>query len=682
MQIIDSFDLSAKKFLDTRQLWDSLADLEANVATLMPVGFLAYCKAEQQWYQLKSATDEADPTTYIWQLQQTDSVAIQVSSLPVITEDEEEKLSDWAGNTFYQYTGATNNDYTYGYFYKLDTVASPKVVKTLETDVVTEDTENSTYIHSLENKLGDIVVYTNDAGVTSNYKLVAGANTEEPYVWEITTDEAPKYFNWSNVSVSDNEGQVIQVGSATQPVPVANILNEGRIVQYVGNTNSTMRTGYFYKSTNTTFKAYNDSEATNPAQTIYLTDAVPSKSTHFYLKNNDGTFGNIDLTYTVKQVLIDGETIKITYSDGTDDYEGEFTADTSADETVYAWKQLDTQAAGEDREALLKTDLVASVDVGGIEEGTTIKEDAPLETILRKILCPATPPEFTFTGTPAAGLYELGTSISAPQLTLAVTKLGNSSSRKYKIVKLGSTSVTVYTDGTDFYNADATSTTEPSGTAGTPTTIGTATKYDNKLYIQDGSDWKEVDDLENLTGTNIATDTTEIETNGVLVTIQSVVYISSEPQDVVTETPLELTTYNHNTSDNITNTLTYTAIATYTDDDSVAKTVNKNVTYEFVNASYHGIVDTATPDADAISALTKTLSKTKGYTWTGITMTNQRMCYAYPASYGTLSKIIDENNFTVTSSFNVADVTINGIAYKAYTTKDTSTLSNGKLIFE
>ena len=102
MQIIDSFELSAKKPLDARQMWDSLADLEANVATLMPVGFLAYCKAEGEWYQLKSAADESDPTTYVWQLQQSSSVAIQVKSLPVIKEGEEDKITEWASNTFYQ----------------------------------------------------------------------------------------------------------------------------------------------------------------------------------------------------------------------------------------------------------------------------------------------------------------------------------------------------------------------------------------------------------------------------------------------------------------------------------------------------------------------------------------------------------------------------------------------------
>ena len=110
--------------------------------------------------------------------------------------------------------------------------------------------------------------------------------------------------------------------------------------------------------------------------------------------------------------------------------------------------------------------------------------------------------------------------------------------------------------------------------------------------------------------------------------------------------------------------------------------VFKNVAYEFVHASYHGIVNTANPDDATVSALTKTLSKTANFNWTGINMTNQRVCYAYPASYGAITKITDENNFNVTSSFNVIDMEINSVAYKVYVTKDTATLVSGKLVFE
>ena len=666
MQIIDSFDLSAKKFLDSRQLWDSFADLTANTAILMPIGFLAYCKEEASWYQLRSASDESDPTTYVWTLQSSDSVAIQLPSFPIIKEGEEEKLAEYASNYFYQYAGATDEEYTYGYFYRLEKTPAVKVLDSLPTDLVTEDSENpGTYIHSLEQKLGMIVSYTDGSGTTANYKLVEGANPEDPYTWEVTADTPIKYYNWTNVPVSDMDGQIIQVGTTEYPVPTPSSLNEGRIVQFVGTTNSTMRTGYFYKSSNVTFKAYNDSEATNPAPTIYITDTTPSKSSHFYLKNGDGTFGNMDLTYEIKSVTIDGATIKITYSDGTDDYNGEFTADTAADETTYAWKQIDIQASGEDREALLKKDLVASVEVGGVEVGDVISEDAPLEKVLRKILCPATPPEFTFTGNPAGGLVEKGTAVTTPQLITKVTSLGNNVTRTYQIVKPIPAAV-VQQETT--FNA-----------IGDLIDVGT---YDTAyLYDSVGDAW-----VECLNWTNDGTDWS-CEVDGVTMTDDGADHNfklekAGTSQVIVAETPLAVTTYTDTTSDNITSDTTYTCIVTYTDEDDVSKTVPKSVKYEFVDASYHGIVNTATPDAATIAALTKGLSKVNKYTWTGITMTNKRMCYAYPASYGLLTKILDENNFTVTSSFDVLDVEIGGVAYKAYVTRDTSTLSNGKLIFE
>ena len=65
MQVIDSFELSAKKSLDSRQNWESLNALKSNTETLMPQGFLAYCKNEDKWYKM-NCTDESNPTTYTW----------------------------------------------------------------------------------------------------------------------------------------------------------------------------------------------------------------------------------------------------------------------------------------------------------------------------------------------------------------------------------------------------------------------------------------------------------------------------------------------------------------------------------------------------------------------------------------------------------------------------------------
>ena len=65
MQIVSNFNMSANKFLDNRKSWASLADLKANKDILMPNGFLVYCRAENEWYQL-NCTDDKDTTTYTW----------------------------------------------------------------------------------------------------------------------------------------------------------------------------------------------------------------------------------------------------------------------------------------------------------------------------------------------------------------------------------------------------------------------------------------------------------------------------------------------------------------------------------------------------------------------------------------------------------------------------------------
>lgn len=703
MQIIDSFELSAKKPLDARQMWDSLADLEANVATLMPVGFLAYCKAEGEWYQLKSAADESDPTTYVWQLMQSSSVAIQVKSLPVIKEGEEDKLTEWTSNTFYQFAGATNAEYTYGHFYKLDTIAMPKVLETLPFDNVAALLPPEIgFVHSLESMKGMIVTYTNNDNVTKNYVLTGEMNSNEPYTWEETSEAPERYYNWREVSVQDNNGQVIQVGTSETPVPPAAVINEGRIVQYVGTTNSTMRTGYFYRCTNQTFYAYKDEDDSAPVTTVYVNENPITKSSKLFLKNGD-SFEEFSYTYTTVSAVMEDGKLNITYSDGSNEYEDTFEAEPASDETVYFWKEIDTQAAGEDREALLKSDLIASVSVGGVEAGDTIKEDAPLETILRRILSPATPPEFTFTGTPAAGLYEIGTAVATPQLALAVTKLGSNSSRKYKIVKPADsteeqveTGTLVLTEGT-YYSTNINTSDLESSTLYGDWNITSSTNlsfikelFENEL-VSDSSVTVESSnsDISVITSSSSlqVQDSPATAEQGKEVTITftktTIVTVpGGSSTDVVPDTPLELTTYSHTTEDNITSNFTYTAVVSYADDDNNVKTVSKNIAYEFVHASYHGIVDTATPDDATVSALTKTLSKTANFNWTGINMTNQRACYAYPASYGAITKITDENNFNVTSSFNVIDMEINSVAYKVYVTKDTATLVSGKLVFE
>ena len=61
------------------------------------------------------------------------------------------------------------------------------------------------------------------------------------------------------------------------------------------------------------------------------------------------------------------------------------------------------------------------------------------------------------------------------------------------VAKISSPTTTVYSsDGTTFYNADFSSATEPSGTAGTPTAVGDFYKYLATWYKKDGADYYEV----------------------------------------------------------------------------------------------------------------------------------------------------------------------------------------------
>lgn len=65
VQLVDNFDLSSKKPLDSRAYWDTLVALQANRTVLMPDGFLAYVK-DKKCYYIMNCTNPADPSTYKW----------------------------------------------------------------------------------------------------------------------------------------------------------------------------------------------------------------------------------------------------------------------------------------------------------------------------------------------------------------------------------------------------------------------------------------------------------------------------------------------------------------------------------------------------------------------------------------------------------------------------------------
>ena len=71
----------------------------------------------------------------------------------------------------------------------------------------------------------------------------------------------------------------------------------------------------------------------------------------------------------------------------------------------------------------------------------------------------------------------------------------------------------------------------------------------------------------------------------------------------------------------------------------------------------------------------------KSFTYNNINASSQKIVFAYPKSYGTLTKIIDGNNFDCTSSYNRSEVTINTVAYYCYTLANATTVSGAKQIY-
>ena len=103
---------------------------------------------------------------------------------------------------------------------------------------------------------------------------------------------------------------------------------------------------------------------------------------------------------------------------------------------------------------------------------------------------------------------------------------------------------------------------------------------------------------------------------------------------------------------------TFTARAT----DPTKAYTGGNVTFTFVYPFYWGVVASGSPvDSAAIVGLTKSVtvkgSKTVSYTTSGV----QQAVFAFPASYGDLKSIMDQNNFENIDTFTKSTVQVTGL---------------------
>ena len=120
--------------------------------------------------------------------------------------------------------------------------------------------------------------------------------------------------------------------------------------------------------------------------------------------------------------------------------------------------------------------------------------------------------------------------------------------------------------------------------------------------------------------------------------------------------------------------------------DAANKSYNANTgTFNFVYPYYMGV---CAEGAEINEALVKGLTKkveAKGNKSNSFTCDYQRMVFAYPKAHGKLKSIIDPNNFDVTGTFGVQEVSITGLDGTAQTyyvyVNSASTVSNFTMKF-
>jgi len=147
-------------------------------------------------------------------------------------------------------------------------------------------------------------------------------------------------------------------------------------------------------------------------------------------------------------------------------------------------------------------------------------------------------------------------------------------------------------------------------------------------------------------------------------------------------------TINHNGS------ISYSATATYGDgaikntllgipypNTSIkAGSVSASGTIRAYALSYYGVISASTITENDISSLSSRLSSSKSYTYT-VSLSEQRIVYMYPQSFGTLTSIKDANNFDYINSYTRSTLSYNGVDYYVYILTDPVTITGFKQIF-
>ena len=109
-----------------------------------------------------------------------------------------------------------------------------------------------------------------------------------------------------------------------------------------------------------------------------------------------------------------------------------------------------------------------------------------------------------------------------------------------------------------------------------------------------------------------------------------------------------------------------------------AGSISYDLTVRAYALSYYGVTSNSSISNPA--GLSSTLRTAKGSTLT-FNLTNQRIVYMYPSSFGNLTAIKDANNFDYINSYTFTTMQYNGVNYNVYILTDPVTITGFKQIY-
>lgn len=146
-------------------------------------------------------------------------------------------------------------------------------------------------------------------------------------------------------------------------------------------------------------------------------------------------------------------------------------------------------------------------------------------------------------------------------------------------------------------------------------------------------------------------------------------YKGADVLEEITENVAAGGTFTHSVVNNIDTTTTFKATAT-----DGKKVTESKITYTFVHPFYTGVV--ADKSSIDITSLTKKVEE-KGKKTISYKANNEYVVFAYDASYGNLTSILDPSSFENLGSFTKTTELVNGTNYNVYVSNSPLTNSTG-----